>query len=59
MQAQTIGIGKRQLLEDYYPDELEALFEEYGIITHASTDKDTEEEVDLLTFFGVGGGGDG
>ena len=49
-----IGIGKRQLMEDYYPDELPAIFEAWGEM-HGVEGKVETEEVDPLTFFGAGG----
>ena len=31
-QALTVGISKRELLEDYYPDEIPLVFEAWGDI---------------------------
>ncbi len=36
-QGLSIGIGKRELLEDYYIDELEAIFGEHNVIHRLST----------------------
>jgi len=51
----TIGIGKRALLEDYYPDELEFIIAEYNVI-HRADDDVEEEHVGALAFLGIGGG---
>jgi len=53
-QALSIGIGKRELLEDYYPDELEHIFGEYSAI-HGTDDEVEEEHVGALEFLGAGG----
>lgn len=49
-----IGIGKRQLMEDYYPDELPAIFEAWGEM-HGAEGKVEDEEVDVMEFLGGGG----
>ena len=52
-----IGISKRELLEDYYPDELEAIFEAYNDMHDTKKERDTIEEVSPMEFFGIGGEG--
>ena len=47
-----MGIGKRALLEDYYWDELGAVFEEWNALHGAS---DEEERVSAETFLGGDG----
>ena len=47
-----MGIGKRELLEDYYPAELPLLFEAWGALHGANSG---EQAVDPLTFLGTGG----
>lgn len=42
-QGLTIGISKRELLEDYYPDELPLIFEAWGKI-HGVRREEGEEE---------------
>lgn len=42
-QGLTIGISKRELLEDYYPDELPLIFEAWGEI-HGVRREEGEEE---------------
>jgi len=54
VQGLSIGIGKRELLEDYYPGELAVLFAEYNVVHNADEDK-TDHNVDPLSFFGAGG----
>ncbi len=51
--ALTMGIGKRQLLEDYYFDELSPLMKEWNSIHGA--DGGEPETVDPLSFMGEGG----
>lgn len=46
-----IGIGKRELLRDYYPDELPAIFTAWGEL-HGVEGEAQTEEVDLMTFLG-------
>lgn len=46
-----IGISKRELLSDYYPDELPAIFEAWGELHGVEKEAETEE-VDLMTFLG-------
>lgn len=50
-----IGIGKRELLEDYYPEEIEAIFAAYNDLHGKKKEEESVEEVDALTFFGLGG----
>lgn len=50
-----IGIGKRELLDDYYPDEIEAIFETYNELHSRKEKEEKVEEVDALSFFGIGG----
>ena len=52
-----IGISKRELLEDYYPDELEASFGAYNDMHDTKKERDTIEEVSPMAFFGIGGEG--
>ncbi len=40
--AGKIGITKRQLLEDYYYDEISIIFEKYGELSKDPKDKDEE-----------------
>lgn len=54
--ALHMGIGKRELMEDYYPDEIGAIFECYNAL-HGAKGKDDVQEVDALEFFGIGGDG--
>lgn len=49
-----IGISKRELLEDYYPDELPAIFEAWGEMHGVKGEAETEE-VDVMEFLGGGG----
>lgn len=50
-----IGIGKRQLLEDYYPDEIAEIIRAYSEIKSGgkSQGEGAVEEVDAATFFGI------
>lgn len=50
-----IGISKRELLEDYYPEEIEAIFAAYNDLHGKKKEEESVEEVDALTFFGLGG----
>lgn len=43
-----MGISKRELLNDFYPDELDAIFEEYAIINGA--EKIEEEQATPTAF---------
>lgn len=47
-----MGIGKKELLEDYYPAELPALFQAWGALHGAKAET---QAVDPLTFLGTGG----
>ncbi|MDD3410521.1 MAG: hypothetical protein PHY12_06895 [Eubacteriales bacterium] len=52
--ALSIGIGKRELLEDYYLDEIGAIMSEWTILH----DPDAEEEPEMVepeSFLGDGG----
>lgn len=42
-----IGISKRELMEDYYPDELTLVFERYAQLTHPK-DEPQEAYADAL-----------
>ncbi|MBQ7885497.1 MAG: hypothetical protein IJ313_01235 [Clostridia bacterium] len=44
-----IGISKRELLRDYYPDELPVVFEAWGEM-HGVEKEGEVEETDLMTF---------
>ena len=46
-----IGISKRELLSDYYPDELPAIFEAWGEMH--GVEKEEVEEVDLMGFLSM------
>lgn len=48
-----MGIGKKELLCDYYPDELPALFAAYA--EGIATDADKDDQSDPMAFFGGGG----
>ena len=48
-----MGIGKRELLEDYYWNELGAVFEEWSALHGASDDE--EEHVSAEAFLGGDG----
>lgn len=50
--ALGMGIGKRELLEEYYPTEIAAIVEEWKDL-HGVGEK--EEQVDGMTFLGGGG----
>jgi hypothetical protein len=54
MQALSIGISKRALLEDYYPGELNVLIDEY-IILQGAGEIVTDQTADPFSFFGGGG----
>jgi len=47
-----MGIGKRQLLEDYYFDEIGEIIHQWNALHHG---EEGEDEVDAMTFFGGGG----
>ena len=49
----SMGIGKRELLEDYYWNELGAVFEEWSALHGASDDE--EEHVSAEAFLGGDG----
>lgn len=49
MQGLHIGISKRELMEDYYPDELTAIFEAWGDL-HGVERDEPPEQVDVETF---------
>ncbi len=49
----TLGIAKRELMEDYYPAELPVVLKAYTD-RHGAEQSDTEA-VDPMTFFGTGG----
>lgn len=51
--ALELGVGKRELLRDYYPDELPALLRAWRAL-HAPPD-DAPEQTDALRFLGEGG----
>lgn len=44
--ALGLGIGKKELLNDYYWDEILIIFDEYSII-NAIDDEDDEEEIEV------------
>jgi len=50
VQARTLGIGKRELLEEYYPDELPVLFEAWNEL-HGG--KQEPERVDVMEFLNM------
>jgi len=47
-----VGISKRELLCDYYPDEIPAIFEAWGEM-HGVEKEGEVEEVDLMTFLNM------
>ena len=47
-----MGIGKRQLLEDYYFDEIGEIIHQWNALYQG---EEEEDQVDALTFFGEGG----
>ena len=49
-----MGIGKRELMEDYYLDEIGAVIEEWNALHDPDREGGTEQ-VDALTFLGEGG----
>ena len=51
--ALALGIGKRELMEDYYADEISVILSEWNAL-HDPNRVDTQE-VDAMTFFGEGG----
>lgn len=54
MAALSLGIGKRELLEDYYMDEIGAVFEEWNRM-HDPDREQEPEQMDAFNFFGGGG----
>lgn len=48
----TIGISKRELFEDYYPDELMLIFEAYGELHGVKTEKEPEQ-VGVMEFLNM------
>lgn len=48
--ALSIGISKRELLNDYYMDEIGPVFEEWNRLH--DPDREETEEVDPMTFLG-------
>lgn len=52
-QGLTVGISKRELLEDYYPDEIHAVFGEYTVLHQVDHDEDVE--MSPTEFLGGGG----
>lgn len=52
VQGLAIGIDKRALLTDYYPDELPALFEAYAQL-HGTARVEKAEETDVMTFLNM------
>ena len=51
IQALAIGIGKRELMEDYYPDELDAIFTAWCAL-HGQ-EKEEAREVDVMEFLNL------
>lgn len=51
-QGLTIGISKRALLEDYYPDEIQAVFAAWGDI-HGAERAHEPERVDVTDFLAM------
>lgn len=51
-QALTVGISKRELLEDYYPDEIPLVFEAWGDIHGVKREKEPEE-VSVMEFLNM------
>jgi len=49
VQGLSIGISKRELLEDYYPDEVAAIFSAWSDI-HGAAQEKPEERVDVMEF---------
>ena len=47
-----MGISKRELMEDYYIDEIDEVIAQWNALRRGD---EVEEEVDPLTFFGYGG----
>lgn len=48
-QALSIGIGKKELMEDYYPGELASIIAEWNVI-HCPEDAEEEKEVGIEEF---------
>lgn len=46
--AQSIGISKRALMEEYYPDEIGIIFDEWNAMH--GVERVEEKEVDVLEF---------
>ncbi|MBR2942735.1 MAG: hypothetical protein IKB82_04980 [Clostridia bacterium] len=44
-----MGISKRALMEDYYPDEIAAIFSAWGYM-HGAASPQKEERVDVMEF---------
>lgn len=53
--ALSIGIGKRELLEDYYPDEIGAIIGAWNDLHNPHRATEETETIDPLAFFGDGG----
>lgn len=51
-QGLTIGISKRELLEDYYPDEVPLIFEAWGEI-HGVEREQEPKEVSVMEFLNM------
>lgn len=49
-----MGIGKRELLEDYYPGEINAIIDEYNKL-YDTNRTGGEEEMSGMDFLGGGG----
>ena len=55
----TIGISKRELLNEYYPDEINAIFDEYNRLhttdseAYEGYDYGADRQTDPLGFFGI------
>ena len=50
--ALHMGIGKRELMEAYYPDEIVEILRIYARM-HGEKEETREEEVDLMEFLGM------
>ena len=53
--ALCLGIGKRELMQDYYLDEIGLIFEAWGDLHSTDSDKDEDMSDDPLAFFGEEG----
>lgn len=51
-QGLTIGISKRELLEDYYPDEVPLIFEAWGEMHGVKAEKEPEQ-VGVMEFLNM------